>query len=65
MAIVALFALPAAAQAAPLEPTMSTSALEAKLEASQTLPGYFKTVVKGATIETIPATILAVTVSEA
>jgi hypothetical protein len=63
LAIAVLLAMPAAAHAAPLEPTMSTSALEARLEASGTLPGYFKTVVKGATIETIPATVLAVTVS--
>jgi hypothetical protein len=43
------------------DPTLSLTALKTKLDASGTIPGYFKTVDKGSTIETIPVTVLAVT----
>jgi hypothetical protein len=65
LAIVAAFAvmIPAAASAAPAETTLSLSDLQAKLDASPdgTVQGYFKTVLKGSKIETIPVDILAVT----
>jgi hypothetical protein len=43
------------------DPTLGLTALKTKLDASGTIPGYFKTVDKGSTIETIPVTVLAVT----
>lgn len=61
--VAALLLWPASAHAASLEPTLGLTELETKLEASGTLPGYFKTVVQRATIETIPATVLAVAVA--
>ena len=48
-----------AALAAPSDPTLGLASLQAKLDASPdgTIPGYFKTVDRGSTIETIPVTI--------
>jgi hypothetical protein len=45
------------------DPSLGLEALQAKLEAAptKTLPGYFKTVVRHSTIETIPCTVLAIT----
>jgi len=44
--------------AAPTEPTLDLAGLQAKLDDSGTVLGYFKTVVTGSTIETIPMTVL-------
>ena len=48
------------------EPTMGLVDLEAKLTASPThsVPGYFKTVMQGSTISTIPCTVLSITGDE-
>lgn len=46
------------AAAAPVEPRLTLSGLEAKLDDSGTVAGHFKTVVSGSTIETIPMTVL-------
>lgn len=56
-------AMTAAAFAAPAEPTLGLAALQAKLDASPTgsVQGYFKTVLKGSRIETIPVEVLSVT----
>lgn len=48
--------------AAPTEPTLDLAGLQAKLDDSGTIPGYFKTVLSGSTIETIPMTVLAIQV---
>jgi hypothetical protein len=49
------------ASAAPTEPTLDLDQLQALLDANGgTVSGYFKTVLKGATIEQIPATVLAI-----
>jgi hypothetical protein len=60
-----------AAWAAPLEPTMGLTALGAKIDASPLdslqrhhIDGYFKTVVSGSTITTIPVQVLAITGGE-
>jgi hypothetical protein len=54
------------ASAAPTEPTLGVAALTAKIEAApgNVVPGYMKTVMRGATIETIPVDVLAVTTAE-
>jgi len=60
---VAVLALGAAAvPAAPAEPTMSVTELQDILDASPTgtVDGYFKTVLKGATVTSIPVTVQAV-----
>lgn len=60
--IAAILALSAAtAMAAPSEPTLGLTDLQAHLDASGTVPGYLKTVVKGSTIVTIPVTVEAIT----
>jgi hypothetical protein len=63
LAAAIVFATTAVAIAAPAEPTLGLTALQAKLDASPagTIPGYLKTVCKGATIETIPLDVLAIT----
>ena len=49
------------ASAAPTEPTLDLDQLQALLDANGgSVSGYFKTVLKGATIEQIPATVLAI-----
>ncbi len=50
------------AAAAPLDPTLALPQLQAMLQASLTgaVDGYFKTAVKGATIATVPCTVLGV-----
>ena len=49
------------ASAAPTEPTLTLDQLQALLDTNGgTVSGYFKTVLKGATIEQIPATVLAI-----
>ncbi len=50
------------AHATPLEPTLSITQIEARLAASPPgLPGYFKTVVRGSEVVTIPALIIGTT----
>ena len=63
LAAAIVLATVAVAIAAPAEPTLGLTALQAKLDASSggTIPGYLKTVCKGATIETIPLDVLAIT----
>lgn len=65
LAAVALLALLGSARPAfaDPDPTLGLSDLQAKLSASPTgtVPGYFKTVDAGSTIETIPVTIMAIT----
>ena len=63
VAALALAWLPALASAAPVGPTLTTAQLQAMLDANGGAPiaGYFKTVLKGATIETIPVRILSIT----
>ena len=58
-------ALGSVALAAPVEPTISLAALQAKLDAAGGAPlhGYFRTVLSGSTIETITADILSITAS--
>lgn len=56
-----LAACAASAVAAPSDPVMSLSELGSKLEASGTVQGYMKTVLKGGTISTINVNILALT----
>jgi hypothetical protein len=60
IALVLAFGVAGIAAGAPSDQTLDIAALKAKLDASGTgtLPGYFKTVDKGETIETIPVTIL-------
>lgn len=55
-------AIPSIAAAAPTEPTLGLVGLQAKLESApaSSVPGYFKTVVKGSTIVTIPVTVEAI-----
>ena len=64
LAAIVAWALAAAgpAAAAPTEPTISLSALRTAIAAAPAtgLPGYFKTVLKGATISDVPVEILAV-----
>ena len=64
-AILALVLVGTAA-GAPSDPTLGLSALKTKLDAapSGTIAGYFKTVDRGSTIETIPVTIVAITGNE-
>jgi hypothetical protein len=55
--------LPGAAAAAPVEPTISLADLQTKLDAApgNVVAGYFKTVLKGSTIDTIPVAIVGIT----
>jgi hypothetical protein len=54
---------PGMAWGAPTEPTIGLAALQAKLDAApgNTIPGYFKTVLKGSTIETVGVQIVGIT----
>jgi hypothetical protein len=56
-----LLATASAAFAATGDPILGLAGLQAKLDASGTIPGYFKTVVKGSEIVTIPIEVLALT----
>jgi hypothetical protein len=62
LALVAALAGVSVALAAPTEPTMGLAALDAKLAAAPNgrVPGYFKTVLKGANVEAIPCEIVGV-----
>ncbi len=61
LATVWLVAAAPLASAAPTEPTLDLNQLQALLDANGgSVSGYFKTVLKGATIEQIPATVLAI-----
>lgn len=63
LALCAGFVTVSTALAETPEPTLGLVALQAKLDASptKTVPGYFKTVLRGSTIETIPCTVEAIT----
>lgn len=65
LAVALSLAFAGTATAATGEPTLGLTALRAKLEASPTgtVTGYFKTVVSGSRIDTIPVDVLAVTES--
>lgn len=54
-------AFASSALAAPSDPTMGLADLHAKLDASGTIEGYLKTVVKGSDVVTIPVTVESVT----
>ena len=60
MATMALLVAPMAASAAPAEPIMTLSTLQARLSAAPggQVSGYMKTVLQGATITTIPVTVV-------
>ena len=65
LATVWLAAAAPLASAAPVEPTLDLDQLQALLDANGgSVSGYFKTVLKGATIEQIPATVLAISAHE-
>lgn len=57
LVVAAFLTAATAASAAPAEPTLGVTGLQAMLEASGTVPGYFKTVVDGSRIDTVPVTI--------
>lgn len=61
VAIVLVLACASTALAAPSDQTLGLTALKAKLDASGTVEGYLKTVVKGSDITTIPVTVLGIT----
>lgn len=63
LAVVLVLCSTGAAFAATGQPTLGLSALQAKLDASPTgsVTGYFKTVLKGSAIATVPVDVLAVT----
>jgi len=63
----ALLAATGAASAAPLDPTLSLTQLQAMLDSSGTgtVDGYFKTVVQGTTIENIPCEVTGIAPGQA
>ncbi len=63
VAALALALVPAVASAAPTEPTLTVAELQHKIDLNGGNPidGWFRTVLKGSTIETIPVRILSIT----
>jgi hypothetical protein len=61
LALAVTLAFASSALAAPSDPTLGLADLHAKLDASGTIEGYLKTVVKGSDVVTIPVTVESVT----
>ena len=61
VAIALSLLLASSALATPSDQTLGLTALQTKLDASGTVDGYMKTVVKGSTVITIPVTVESIT----